>query len=180
MSVLVPLDDPEHALRRDHLRPISAGDRPALLRKQLINALCRLRPTSTESSGYMWNTPNSVLVCNEHVIALPSEAIWLVEVFDMTLNPFRPTGTVVAQQRQVTGALLCHQNIAIGQHQEPARICKAGRKQSCGEAFRHAWRLTCVRHEERPIGGDRPCFRRGQIIGIDLKAAADLMLSRKI
>src|SRR5262249_61731368 len=99
VAVLVTLDNTEHTLARDHLRPISTGDWAPLLRSQLVNALCRLWPARTESSRYMWNTPNSVLVRNEHVIALPSEAIWLVEVFDVTLDPSRPTGTVITQQR---------------------------------------------------------------------------------
>src|SRR5262249_13910118 len=117
MPVLMSLDDTEHARGRDHLRPISTGDRAALLRSQLVHALCRLWPARTESSRYMRDAPDSVLVCNEHVIALPRKAIRLVEVFDVTLNPFSPPGTVVAQQRQITGALLRHQNIAIRQHQ---------------------------------------------------------------
>ena len=96
VSVLVSLDDAEHSLGRDHLRPISAEDRPALLRKQLINALCRLWATGTERSRRVRDAPDSVLVHNEHVIALPSKPVWLVEVFDVTFNPFCPTGTVVA------------------------------------------------------------------------------------
>jgi hypothetical protein len=124
----VSLNDTEHALGRDHLRSIGTGDGTALLRRQLISALRRLWSAGPESSRHVRHAPDSVLVCNEQVIALPSKTVWLVEILDVTLNPFRPPGAVVTQQRQVTSALLRHQNVAVWQHQQPTRICKAGRK----------------------------------------------------
>src|ERR1700755_2756982 len=57
MAVLVPLDQTKYALRRDHLRPISAGHRAALLRRHLIDALL-LAATGTERAAHARHTPD--------------------------------------------------------------------------------------------------------------------------
>ena len=57
----------------------------------------------------------------------------------MPVDPHRMAAAVVPQQRQVAGALLGDQNVAVRQHQQTPRVHKAGRERRRREAGRHLW-----------------------------------------
>ena len=98
----------------------------------------------------------------------------------MPVDPHGVTAAVVAQQRQVTGALLGNQNIAVRQHQQTPRVDQAGRERCCREARRHLWGLPGILHNQHPVGDDRPCLRRWQIGRVDTETPAQLVLFQKI
>src|SRR5262249_4146203 len=87
---------------------------------------------------------------------------------------------VIAQQRQIAGALLGDQNVAVRQHQQTPRVDEAGRERRRREARRHLRRLLAIRDNQRPIGDDRSGLRRRQIGRIDAEAPPQLVFFLKI
>jgi hypothetical protein len=103
-----------------------------------------------------------------------------VEVLDVALDPSGAAAAVVAQQRQVAGALLGNQHVAVGQNEQAPRIDQTRHKRSRGEAGRHLRDLSAISHYQRPIGDDRPDLRRRQIGRVDVETAADLLLHHEV
>ena len=62
----------------------------------------------------MRHLPDSVLVRDQQVVALPCDPIGPIEILDMAIDPFHMTLAIVAQDSDVAGALLNHQHVAIG------------------------------------------------------------------
>jgi len=122
----MPLHNAEHTFRGEHLGTVSARNRFALFRRHLIDALI-FRPAGAQRSKDVRHTPNAILIGHQEVIVPPGEAIRSVEVLHMPFDPIGPaTPGSIAQQRQIAGALLRYQHVAIGQDQQAARIDKAG------------------------------------------------------
>jgi hypothetical protein len=128
----------------------------------------------------MRHPPDAVLVGHQEFVAPPGQTIGPVEVLDMAVDPFGATLAVIAQQGQVAGALLGDQDIAIGQHEQAARIDQPGGDQSRGKSLRDAQCLLAKRNRQRAIRGDRPGLRRREIGGIDAETVADFVLDREI
>ena len=173
------LDDAEDALLGDHLGTVGSGNRFALTDGHLIDAQ-RFASAGAERAKIMRHAPDAVLIGDQHVIALPGEAIGPVEIFDVAVDPYGASGAVVAQQGQVAGALLGHENVAVRQHQQASRIGETGRKRCCRETRRHLRYLPAIGDDQRPVGDDRAGLRRRQICRVDVKAPADLVLDQKI
>src|SRR5579863_5015569 len=173
------LDNAENALAGNHLGAVGAGNRLALVGWHLISAQI-FASTSTQRAKTMRHAPDAVLIGHQHVVALPGEAIGSVEIFDVAIDPYGVPGAVVAQQGQVAGALLGHENIAVRQNQQASWIGETGRKRCCRKTGRHLRYLPAVGDGQRPVGNDRTGLRRGQICRIDVKAPADLMLDQKV
>ena len=98
----------------------------------------------------------------------------------MPVDPHRMAAAVVAQQREIAGALFRDQNVAIRQHQQTSRVDEAGRERRCREAGRHLRGLSGVSDNERPVAHDRSCLRRRQSGRIDAEPPADLVFGKKI
>src|SRR5882672_5846447 len=133
MAVLVAYGDAEDTFFGQQLRAVGAGYRLALVSRYLVGALRRLRAARTERADDVRHAPDAVLVGDEEVVVAPSEAVGPVEVLDIAIDPFGTTFAVVPQQGEIPGALLGHQHIAIGQHEQPARVGETGRKRCRGE-----------------------------------------------
>ena len=98
----------------------------------------------------------------------------------MAVDPFGVTLAVVAQQRQVAGALLGHQYVPVCEDKQATCIDEPGGEGLCDKALRDLQCLPVIGHDQRSVGYDRPGFRGRQIGRIDLKTPADLMLGEKI
>jgi hypothetical protein len=98
----------------------------------------------------------------------------------MAVDPFGVTLAVVAQQRQVAGALLGHQHVTVGEHEQATWIDEPGGERLCDKPLRDLQCLPVIGHGQRSVGYDRPGFRGRQIGRIDVKAPADLMLGEEV
>ncbi len=96
MAILMALNDAEYALVGDHRGTIGSGDRLTLVRRNLIDALY-LAPTRAECAKDVRHAPDAVLVSDENMIVLPSEAVGPVEILDMTVNPDSVAAAVIPQ-----------------------------------------------------------------------------------
>src|SRR3954452_24588671 len=136
MAVLMALHDAEHALIRNHLRTIGTGYRTALIRRHLIDPLL-LRAPCTQGAELVRNAPDTILVHNQHVAIPPSEAIWLVEILDMALDPVgAPAAVRVAQKGEIACALFCQQHVPVREHEQAPRVFESGRERRRGESWR--------------------------------------------
>ena len=72
-----------------------------------------------------------------------------LEILDMPVDPHRMAAAVVAQQCQITGALFGDQNIAVRQHQQPARVPQAAGESLHPRAGRAHRRSGSVRRARR-------------------------------
>ena len=180
MPVLMALRNAKDTLLGQQLRAIGAVDGLALVRRHVGDLLRRHRPAGAHRADNMRHPPDRILVGHQELVAAPRQAVRLVEVLDMPVDPPGFALAVVAQQRQIAGALLGHQNIAIGQHQHPTRVDEPAREHGRGEARRHGWHLAAIRDDQHPVRDDRTGFRRRQIVRLDVETAADLVLDRKI
>ena len=180
MAVLVALNDAEDTLFGQHLRAIGAGHRLALIRRQRVGALRRYRAAGAQGADDVRHPPDAVLVGHQDVVTPEGKAIGLVEVLDMPVDPNRAALAVVAQQGQIAGTLLGDQHIAVGQHQQAPRIGETGRKRRRRETGRNLQALPVKRHGQRPVGYDRRRLWRREVVGVDMKTPADLVLGRKI
>ena len=180
MAVLMANGDAEDALFGQHLRPIGAGHRLALIGRHLVDALRRHRAAGAECADIVGHAPDAVLVGHQETVVAPGEAIGPVEVLDMAIDPFGPAFSVVAQQRQIARTLLGHQHVAIGQHEQAPRIGQPRGERRRGEPRRNLRDLPVIGHDQRPVGHHRWGLWRRQVGGIDLEAPADLVLGREI
>ena len=98
----------------------------------------------------------------------------------MPVDPHRVAAAIVAQQREIAGALFRDQNVTIRQHQQTSRVDEAGRERRCREARRHLRGLPGVRDDECPIADDRSCLWRRQIGRIDTEPLAQFVFLLKI
>jgi hypothetical protein len=55
------------------------------------------------------------LVGYKNAVVLPSETIRLVQVLDVAINPNGLAAAFIAQESEITSALLSDQNVAVGQ-----------------------------------------------------------------
>jgi hypothetical protein len=121
VPVLVARDDAENALLGQHFGAVGAGNRLALIGRHIGDQLRRRRAAAAQRADNQRNTPDAVLVGDQHVVAAQGHAVRLVEIIGKTINPFgRPTLAIVAQQGQIAGTLLGQQHVAVGEHQQPA------------------------------------------------------------
>ena len=178
-AVLMALHNAEHALLAEHLGAVRPGNRLALLGRHLIDAQC-FAAARAQRAENVRHAPDAVLVGDQHVIALPGQTVRPVEILDMPVDPHRMAAAVVAQQREIAGALFRDQNVAIRQHQQTSRVDEAGRERRCREAGRHLRGLSGVSDNERPVAHDRSCLRRRQSGRIDAEPPADLVFGKKI
>src|SRR5215469_2185399 len=175
MPVLVALNDAKNILFRDHLSAVGAGCRLTFVRRYLIDALC-LAAASAKSAEIVWHAPDAVLIGYKDVVVPPSEAVGFVEVLDVTVDPGGVPAAIVAQQREVTGALFGHQDVAVGQNEQTSRIDEPSRKRRRREARRYLRRLPAIGDDERPIGDYRAGLWRRQVGRVDVKTPTDLVL----
>src|SRR5690349_6398546 len=102
------LNKAEHALARDQFGHIRASDRLPFDGWNLIDALI-FGPFGAQRTENMGHTPDAILISHQDMVPLPSEAVGLVKILHVTLDPIGPAATGgVAEQCQITGALLCH------------------------------------------------------------------------
>src|SRR5262245_36204123 len=144
MPVLVALNDAKNTLFRDHLRTVGPRCRLTFLRRYLIDALC-LTAASTKSAEIVWHAPDAVLIGHKDVVVPPSEPVGLVEVLDVTINPYGVPAAILAQSCEVTGALFGHQDVAVGQNEQTSRIDEPRRKRCRREARGHLRHLPAIR-----------------------------------
>jgi hypothetical protein len=122
----VTLNKAEHAFLGDQCGPVRASDRLSFGGPNLIGALV-FGPSRAQRTEDVRNAPDAILISHQDVVLLPREAVRFVKILHMTLDPIGAAATGgVAQQRQVTDALLCHKDVAIGQNEQAPRICEAG------------------------------------------------------
>ena len=178
-AVLMALHSAEPALLAEHLGAVCPGNRLALLGRHLIDAQC-FAAARAQRAENVRHAPDAVLVGDQHVIALPGQTVRPVEILDMPVDPHRMAAAVVAQQREIAGALFRDQNVAIRQHQQTSRVDEAGRERRCREAGRQLRGLSGVSDNERPVTHDRSRLRRRQTGWIDAEPPADLVFGKKI
>src|SRR5262249_15670440 len=89
------------------------------------------------------------------MIIAPGEPIGTIEALGVTLDPIAlAVAVLVAQQRQIADFLLGHELVAVGQHQETARMLQAAREQCGFETLGHARGLAVIFEREWPIAHD--------------------------
>ena len=128
----------------------------------------------------MRHPPYAVLVGDKKVVALPREAVGPVEVFDVAIDPLGVALAVVAQKRDVARTLLGHQHVAVGEHEEPARVRQPSCERRGHKALRHLERLSAIRDYQRPVRHDWAGLWSRQIGRIDVIPPTDLVLGGKI
>ena len=78
--------------------------------------------------------PDAILIRDQNVILAPGEPIGLVESFGIALDELGfAVALLSSEQRQVTRLLFGYDDVAIGQHEQPARMFEL-RKQRRGKA----------------------------------------------
>ena len=174
------LRNAEDALLGQELGAVGPRHRLALLGRHVGGLLRRRRAAGAHRADDMRHAPDPVLVGDQELVAAPGEAVGPVQVLDMAVDPFGAALAVVAQQRQIPGALFGDQHIAIRQHQQTARVDQADRERRRGKPFRDGQRLFAKRDDQHPVRDDRTGLRRRQIVRIDPETAADLVLDREI
>jgi hypothetical protein len=113
----------------------------------------------------MWHAPNTVLICNQQLVAAPRETIGPVQILDVAIDPFCVALAIIAQQGEIAGALLGDQHIAVGEDEEPAGIDEPTRKQGRSEARRHLERLAAIRQIKDRSVTIGPVFGAGKSLG---------------
>ncbi len=174
------LHDAENAFLGEQLRAIRARYRLALVRWHVGRLLRRLRTARAQCPDDVRHAPDAVLVGYQQLVAAPGQAVGFVEVLDMPVDPFGAALAIIAQQGQIAGALLGDQDIAIGQHEQAARVDQSGREQGRGKSLRDTQCLLAKGDGQRAVGGDRAGLRRREIGGIDMETVADFVLDREI
>src|SRR5262245_22269833 len=176
----MPLHDPEDAPLRDKLGTIGTGNGGSLLRRQLVGALGRYWAARAEGTDDMGHPPDAVLIGNQQTVVLPCQSVGPVQILDMPTDPLGAPRAIVAQQREVTSALLGDQDVTVRQDKKPSWIDQTGRKRRRRKPRRHLQCLLAVGDDERPIGDDGSGLRWRQIGGIEVKATANLVFGGKI
>jgi hypothetical protein len=128
----------------------------------------------------MRHAPDRVLVGHQDMVVAPREAIGAIEILDVAIDPRCRAVALVAQERQVAGALLGDEHVSVRQHEEAARIGEPGGEERRLEACGHLRHVPFRGQRERAVGHDRRGFRRRQLGGVDAEAPPDLMLSDEI
>jgi hypothetical protein len=103
-----------------------------------------------------------------------------VEILDVAADPLRRALALGAQERQVAGALLGDEHVAVRQHEEAARIGEPRGEARRREAGGHLRRVPLGRQRERAVGHDRRGFRRRQLSGVEAEAPPDLVLGKEM
>ena len=83
-------DDAEHTLFGDHLGTVSTGNRFPLVWRNLVDSLLGAS-TGAQCPGDVRHAPDAILVGDKEIVALPGEAIGLVEILDVAIDPFGRT-----------------------------------------------------------------------------------------
>ena len=128
----------------------------------------------------MRHLPDAVLIGDQQVVTLPGDAVRLVEILDMAVDPFHMALAIVTQQRDVADTLLNHQHIAVREHEQPARICQPRYVWRGDKTLWHLKCLATVRNDQRAVGDDGAGLRRRQISRIEVEPPANLVLSCEI
>jgi hypothetical protein len=128
----------------------------------------------------MRHAPDRVLVGYQHMVVPPCEAIRAIEILDVAIDPRRLAVALVAQERQVAGALLGDEHVPVRQHEEAAWIGEPGGEERRREAWGHLRHVPFRGQRKRAVGHDRRGFRRRQLGGVDAEAPPDLMLGDEI
>ena len=91
----------------------------------------------------MRDTPDAVLICNEHKAVPVGEAIRGLEVVSVAFDVVRfPITILVPQQRQISGFLLSDNDIVIGKNEQSARMLEPYHKCRGREALHEPRRLA--------------------------------------
>ena len=159
------LRDAEDTFLGHHLGAVGAGHRLALVGRQLIGALRRGGPAGTQSADDMRHPPDAILVGDQQIIVLPGKAIGPVQILDMAIDPLGVALAVITQQGQVARALLGNQHIAVGQHQEAARVDQTSGEGGRGKPRRHLQGLAVERHVSDRLVTIGPVFGGGNSEG---------------
>src|SRR5215208_5918319 len=180
MSIGVTLDNSEYALLGDHFLADHARRGRALLRGYVRRLLLDGAAAGTQCSHPVWHFPEAVLIRYQHVVVAPGQSVGSVEAFGVTLNPVGlAIAVLVAQQREIANLLLGHEDVAVWQHQQAARMLQSAGEQCCRESFGYAKRLTFVRKCQRPVAYHRPGPRRRKIFRLDCKAPAEFLIGER-
>jgi len=97
----------------------------------------RFRRDTREAVDDGWTPPSKGEVGDQELVAPQRETVRPVEVLDVAVDPLGVPLAVVAQQSEITGALLGNQDVAIGEHEQPPRIDETRHERGRGEARRH-------------------------------------------
>ena len=71
--------------------------------------------------------PDPVLVGHQDLAVAPGQPVGLVEALRVPLDELGLTVGVAAQKRQITGLLLSDNDVAVRQHEQPARMLQFGK-----------------------------------------------------
>src|SRR4051812_823584 len=98
----------------------------------------------------MGHSPYTFLICNEHKSVSVGETIGGLEVVSIAFNEVGLAVTIlIPQEREISGLLLCNNDIVVGQDEQSARVLQACDKRRNCEALHDSRRLSCVWDEQR-------------------------------
>src|ERR1700738_1307187 len=125
----------------------------------------------------MRDTPDALLICNEHKAVSVGEAIRGLEVVSVAFDVVRfPITILVPQQRQISGFLLSDNDIVIGKNEQSARMLEPYDKCRGREALHDPRRLSCIWNEQRSAWRDWGAFWRRGGLWAHKKAAPQLLI----
>src|SRR6202048_5347796 len=120
----------------------------------------------------MRDTPDALLICNEHKAVSVGEAIRGLEVVSVAFDVVRfPITILVPQQRQISGFLLSDNDIVIGKNEQSARMLEPYDKCRGREALHDPRRLSCIWNEQRSAFPDGSAFWRRPVFRPHKKGA---------
>src|SRR5204862_6986148 len=117
-----------------------------------------------------------VLISYMMVALTPSRAIMLIEFLDVSLDELGLAAIFgIPQERQMAGLLFGHDDIAIGQHEQAARMLEL-RKQRGAKSLRYLRHLTVEGDGERAIADGLGGFGLRQLVRADPERLANLLV----
>src|SRR4029453_11174733 len=136
--------------------------------------------TGTQGAEPMRHLPDAVLIGDQYEAVTPSKPVRTIEALGMPLNPIGlAVAVVVAQQREVTFALLGEDHVTVRQYQQAARMLQPGREGCHGETVRHLWFLILVRDNERATRHDWSRLWRRQVFRLHREFFTNLLLRQR-
>ena len=144
----------EDAFLGEELGPIGAGRGLAVLRRHLLGPLRGRGTPRAHGTERMRHAPDRILVGHQHMVVAPCEAIRAMEIFDMARDPRRRAVALVAQEREVAGALLGDEHVPVRQHEEAARMGEPSGEERRLEARGHLRHVPFSGQRERAVGHD--------------------------
>ena len=120
--------------------------------------------------------PDAVLVGHQDLTVAPSQPVRLVEALRMPLDELGLTVGVEAQECQMAGLLLGDDNIAVGQHEQAARMLELG-NQGGRKALGEFGDLTFEGQAEGTVGNRLRGAWGGQIVGAHAEGLARLLIA---